>query len=187
MMPKWPQLFHLTKINQTQMKVSILNTFSKVYEKVIKDQLVSGLDKYLSPFISAYRKGYSTQHVLTRLVEEWRERLDNNYIVDAILMDLSKAFDCISHNLIIAKLAAYGLDDTALKLIFSYLENRKQCVRIYNTYSNFENIITGIPQGSIVGPVLFDFSTNDFFSSLSLSQSITSLTIIHFLLGQTQF
>ena len=76
MMPKWPQLFHLTKISQTQMKVSILNTFSKVYEKVIKDQLVSGLDKYLSPFISAYRKGYSTQHVLTRLVEEWRERLD---------------------------------------------------------------------------------------------------------------
>ena len=53
--------------------VSIPNTFSKIYEKVIKDQLVSGLDKYLSPFISAYRKGYSTQHVLTRLVEEWRE------------------------------------------------------------------------------------------------------------------
>ena len=67
--------------------VSILNTFSKIYEKVIKDQLVSGLDKYLSPSISAYRKGYSTQHVLTRLVEEWRERLDNNYIVGAILMD----------------------------------------------------------------------------------------------------
>ena len=163
MMPKSPQLFHLTKINQTQMKVSILNTFSKVYEKVIKGQLVSGLDKYLSPFISAYRKGFSTQHVSTRLVEEWRERLDNNYIVDAILMDMSKAFNCISHNLIIAKLAAYGLDDTALKLIFSYLKNRKQCVRIYNTHSNFEYIIAGIPQGSIVGPVLFDFSTNDFF------------------------
>ena len=113
--------------------VSILNTFSKIYEKVIKDQLVSGLDKYLSPFISAYRKGYSTQHVLTRLVEEWRERLDNNYIVGAILMDLSKAFDCISHDLIIAKLAAYNIDDTALKLIFSHLKNRKQCVRINNT------------------------------------------------------
>ena len=95
--------------------VSILNTFSKIYEKVIKNQLVSGLYKYLSSFISAYRKGYSTQHVLTRLVEEWSERLDNNYIVGAILMDLSKAFDCISHDLIIAKLAAYGLDDSALQ------------------------------------------------------------------------
>ena len=103
--------------------VNILNTFSKIYEKFIKDQLLLRLDRYLSPFISAYQKGHITQHVLTRLVEEWRERLDNNYIVGAILMDLSKAFDCISHDLIIAKLAAYGIDDTALKLIFSYLKN----------------------------------------------------------------
>ena len=75
-------------------------------------------------------------------------------------MDLSKAFDCIPHDLIIAKLAAYGLDDTALKLIFSYLNNRKQCVRINNTYSNFEYIISGVQQSSIVGPLLFDFSIN---------------------------
>ena len=78
-------------------------------------------------------------------------------------MGLSKAFDCISHDLIIAKLAAYDLDYTALQLIFSYLKNWKQCVRISNTYSNFENIITGVPQGSIVGPLLFDFSINDLF------------------------
>ena len=96
--------------------VSILNTFSNIYEKIIIDQLVSRLGKYFSPFISAYRKGYSTQHVLTCLVEEWRDRLDNNYNVSAILLHLSKIFDCILHDLIIDKLAAYGLDDTALKL-----------------------------------------------------------------------
>ena len=168
MMPKSPQLFlDKGKPNKNEISnfrpVSILNTISKNYEKVIKDQLVSGLDKYLWPFISVYQKGYSTQHVLTPLEEEWRERLDNNYIVGAILMDLSKVFDCISHDLIIAKLAAYGLDDTALQLIFSYLKNRKHCVRINNTYSNFENIITGVPQGWIVGPLLFDFSINDLF------------------------
>ena len=73
----------------------MLNTFSKIYEKVIKYQLVSGLDEYFLSFISAYRKGYNTQHVLTRLVEEWRERLDNNYIVGAILMYWSKVFDCM--------------------------------------------------------------------------------------------
>ena len=84
------------------------------------------------PFISAYRRGYSTQHVLTRLVEEWIERLDNNYIVGAILMDLSKAFHCISYGLIIDKLAAYGLDDAALKLIFYYIKNLT-CVLINNT------------------------------------------------------
>ena len=155
--------------------VSILNTFSKIYEKVIKDQLVSGLDKYPLPFISAHRKGYSTQHLLTRLVEEWRKRLDNNYIVGAILMDLSKAFDCILHDLIIAKLAAYGLDDTALQLIFSYLKNRKPCARINNTYSNFENIITGVPQGSIAGSLLFDFPINDLFFFIE-SSSIHNFT-----------
>ena len=89
-------------------------------------------------------------------------------------MDLSKAFDCISHDLIIAKLAAYNIYDTSLKLIFSYLKNRKQCVRINNTYSNFENIITGVPQGSIVGPLLFDFSINDLFFF------IESSSIYHF-------
>ena len=78
-------------------------------------------------------------------------------------MDLSKTFDCISHDLVIAKLATYGLDDTALQLIFSYLKKRKQRVRINNTYINFENIIKGVPQGSIVGRLLFDFSINDLF------------------------
>ena len=79
-------------------------------------------------------------------------------------MDLSKAFDCKSHDLIIAKLAAYGIDDTALKLIFFYLKNQKQCVRINNIYSNFENITTGVPQGSIVGPLLFLFFFMEFSS-----------------------
>ena len=167
--------------------VSILNTFSKIYEKFIKDQLVSGLHKYFSSFISAYRKGYSIQHVLTRLIEEWRERLDNNYIVGAILMDLSKAFDCIPHNLISAELATYGLDYTALKLIFSCLKNRKQCVRKNKTYINLENIISDLPQGSIVGPLLFDFSINDLFFSFSLPQSVIWLMITRFLLEQTKF
>ena len=87
-------------------------------------------------------------------------------------MDLSKAFDCISHDLIIAKLAAYNIDDTALKLIFSYLKNRTQCVRINNTYSNFKNIITGVPQGSIVGPLLFEFSINSHLFFFIESSSI---------------
>ena len=78
-------------------------------------------------------------------------------------MDLTKAFDCIPHDLIIVKLAAYGLDNTASKLMFSYLKNRKQCLRINNTYSNFENIISGVPQGLIVGPLLFNFSVNELF------------------------
>ena len=82
---------------------------------------MSYFDKYLSPFISAYRKNYSTQQVLIRLLEEWREKLERNFIVGVVLMDLSKTFDCISHDLIIAKLAGYGIERETLRLIYSIL------------------------------------------------------------------
>ena len=75
----------------------------------MKEQITSYTESKLSDFLSAYRKCYSTQEVLIRLIEEWKSKLDKNYVVGAILMDLSKAFDCVPHDLIIAKLAAYGL------------------------------------------------------------------------------
>ena len=110
--------------------VSVLNTFSKICEQVIKEQTILGIEKFLSPKISAHRKSYSTQHVITSLIEDWRENLDQNFLVSAALTDLSKAFDCIPHDLLIAKLAAYGFDLNALALIFTYLKNQKQSVRI---------------------------------------------------------
>ena len=144
--------------------VSLLNTFSKFYERVIKDQLVLGMENCFSHMVSAYRKNYSMQHIMTCLVEEWREDLDKNFVVGA---DLSKTFDCIAHDLLIAKLAAYGFSDTALRYIYSYLSNRKQSVRINNTFSNYQKIISGVPQGSILGPIFFNLSIND-LSDVSL-------------------
>ena len=78
-------------------------------------------------------------------------------------MDLSKAFDCIPHDLLIAKLSAYGLNGNALKYIYTYLNNRKQCVRVSNVCSDFKDIISGVLQGSVVGPKLFNTFLNDFF------------------------
>ena len=95
--------------------VSILNTFSKIYERVIKNQLLHA--------ISAYRKSYNSQHVLIPLTDE-------NFVVGAVMTHSSKAFDCISHDLLIAKLEAYGLDKKALSCIISYLTSRNQCVLI---------------------------------------------------------
>ena len=143
--------------------VSVLNTFSKIYERVIKDQIVRGMEKYFSPFLSAYRKNYSSQNILISLTEEWRKKLDNNFVAGAVLTDLSKAFDCIPHDLIIAKLSAYNFSDEALSYIYSYLTNRRQCVHINNTHSQLETIISGVPQGSILGPILFNLSINDLF------------------------
>ena len=78
-----------------------------------------------------------------------------------MLTDLSKTFDCIAHNLLIARLVAYGFSNTALRYVYSYLSNRKQCVRINNTYSNYQKIISGVPQGSILGPIFFKLSINN--------------------------
>ena len=142
--------------------VSVLNTFSKFYEKVIKKQLVGFMKQYFSPLISAHRTNYSSKHVI-RLLGEWRKKLDDNFVVGAVLTDLSKAFDCIPHDLLIAKFAACGLNEEALIYILSYLSNRNQCVRINDTYCEFGNIITGVPQGSVLGPLLFKISINDLF------------------------
>ena len=150
--------------------LSLLSVFSKVYEKVLKESLVSGMNEYASNYISAYRANYSTQHVLIRLLEEWREHLDNDEKVGAVLMDLSKAFNCIPHNLLIAKLDAYGFGRDIVEYVYSYLENRKQCVKINNTKSDFKYILSGVPQGSIVGPILFNLFLNDFLRLLNLPQ-----------------
>ena len=89
--------------------------------------------------------------------------MDNNFVVGAVLTDLSKAFDCIPHDLIIANLSAYNFSDEALSYIYSYLTNRRQCTRVNNTHSQLETIILGAPQGSILGTILFNLSINDLF------------------------
>ena len=109
--------------------VSVLNCFSKIFENVMKGQLMPFIDNYLSVFLSAYRSSYSSQHVLIRLIEEWRQKLDSDHFVGIVLMDLSKAFDFIPYDLLMAKLSAYRLSDETLAYIFSSLSGRKQSVK----------------------------------------------------------
>ena len=141
--------------------VSLLNCFSKIYENYIKNHIVNSMSNYISPYVSAYRKGYNSQHVLIRLLEEWRQHLDNNKVVGVFLWTYQKP--STAYDLLIIKLAAYSVDENLLMYIYSYLSNSKQCVCINNVRSKFQNVISGVPQGSIVGPTLVNCFFNDLF------------------------
>ena len=143
--------------------VSILPILSKLYERAINAQLMNFFETKFHTYLSAFRPGYGCQSTLLRIIEDWKQALDDNKYVAAILMDLSKAFDCLPHDLLLLKLKYYGLSENALKLMKSYLTNRKQCVKLGSIKSNFEAILKGVPQGSILGPVLFNIFINDIF------------------------
>ena len=131
--------------------VSILPNFSKIYERCLYDQMYKYFNHILSKWQCGFRKSFSTQHCLLVMTEKWRKCLDKGSISGAILTDLSKAFDCILHDLLIAKLAAYGFDYQSLRIIESFLSNRHQRTKFNNAFSRYSEIIYGVPQGSPLG------------------------------------
>ena len=143
--------------------ISALPSASKVFERLMQKDINSFISKYLSKHLCGYRKGFNAQHALISLLEKWKSTLDSKGYAGAVLMDLSKAFDCINHELLLAKLYAYGFSKDAVNMVKSYLNDRWQRIKINTEFSSWSELLTGVPQGSVLGPLLFNIYLNDIF------------------------
>jgi hypothetical protein len=149
--------------------VSLLPVLSKVYERLFLDRLLNFLDKFkiISNNQYGFRKDISSVEAIFKLVEKITTDLDSQHSVSSIFLDLSKAFDCVNHNILLQKLSNYGIRNVPLTWIKSYLQNREQCVEVSGELSEIKKIKHGVPQGSILGPVLFLIYVNETKSSLT--------------------
>ena len=152
---------------QNYRPVSILSCVSKVFERLLIEQLELYFSTIFSPFLTGYRKHHGCQDVLVHFVTICQKALDNGDVAIALLTDLSKAFDSLPYKLLLCKLKAYGICNEACDLIKSYFCNRKQRVRIGNKNSEWRDMIKGVPQGSIMGPFIFNIFYNDLLLCLS--------------------
>ena len=161
--------------------VSLLPVVSNIFERIMFEEILKYMDIYLSPYIFGYRKGHSTEQCLILMIKMWKKAMDNKGDAGSVLTDLSKAFDCLNHDLLTAKLNAYGYDKSALKFIYGYLKERKQRTKVTGAYSSWRELRSGVSQESILGPLLFTRFLNDilFHRQSQVSQDNTAYTIDH--------
>ena len=143
--------------------ISLLPIFGKIFEKIIFSRLHNFLsaNNVISNQQFGFRKNHSTTHAINYSISMILNGIENNKHVIGIFLDLSKAFDTINHDIMLAKLTNYGIRDNCLKLLESYLTSRKQIVKFGDELSDSGNIKYGVPQGSVLGPLLFLLYIND--------------------------
>lgn len=163
-----------THIFDNYRPISILPVLSKIFERILHIQLTEYFteNKLFYDGQYGFRQNHSTEYAALELTDYVMQNLENRKHVFSIFMDLSKAFDCLNHDILMTKLSNYGLENSSLNLIRNYLSNRKQYVEINNIQSEFGSINIGVPQGSILGPLLFIIYINDIANASPLLSSI---------------
>ena len=156
--------------------ISLLSSFSKILEKIVYKRTLSFINhnNIFSDVQFGFRERHSTVHALLTFIDKAAHSIDNSSHMIGIFLDFSKAFDTINHDILLSKLSHYGVRGKALEWFRSYLSNRKQYVSLNNNVSSFCDINCGVPQGSILGPLLFLIYINDF------CKCSTILSFIHF-------
>lgn len=154
--------------------ICILPFFSKIIEKLLVNRLTNYFQKFnlLSPEQHGFRRNYSTETAILSFTDKIKHALDSGHIVGSVFVDFSKAFDTISHDILSHKLEAVGIRGPALSLIGSYLTNRTQIVNFEGSLSHVKPVIMGVPQGSLLGPILFLVYINDLPNCLTSTSSI---------------
>ena len=154
--------------------ISVLSNISKIFEKLMHTRLYNFLDNSGTFYENQYgfRNKHSTNHALIQITEEIREAIDNNKFACGVFIDLQKAFDTVNHNILLGKLQQYGIRGTTLKWFQTYLQNRTQFVIVNGTQSDKLILTHGVPQGSVLGPLLFLIYINDLHRAILFSKTI---------------
>ena len=147
--------------------ISLLSIFNRLFEKIMYNRLIKFIDKYDLLYDSQYgfRAKHSTQQAIIDITHKIQQNMDHGKYTCGIFIDLKKAFDTVNHDILLKKLHHYGIRGIILDWFKSYLSNRKQTVSINGSISNYELISCGVPQGSVLGPLLFLIYINDIFNS----------------------
>ena len=175
--------------------ISLLPLLSKVFERVVLDQTEEflSLNKILYDYQSGFRKNHSTDTCLSFLNDKILKGFDDGLVTGMILIDLQKAFDTINHDILLKKLSIIGFSDHTVKWFQSYLSNRKFMVNLENSFSEVSSISCGVPQGSILGPLLFlilsihfgeDKTKSNLFASKRKIKKLQKLELIYIQIKQ---
>ena len=132
-------------------------------ERIIKDHLLQYFirNKFITSRQHGFHPGHSCETQLIRVLDDWTSALELGHQMDVIYLDLQKAFDKVPHARLLSKLKSYGIGGKLLQWIENFLSNRRQCVHLHGSKSDWINIFSGVPQGSVLGPFLFIVYVND--------------------------